>query len=141
MTAAEQAQGYFISGYNCAQSVALAFAEKFNVDKEIIAKSASGLGGGIQMGEVCGALSGAVLIIGLACGQSEAGDVDAKKACYANTKAFAEAFQRENGCLTCRELVERNVSGNSQEESTANKKAYCRGLVARAAQLLVKMGY
>ena len=65
MTRREIGENYFKQGFNCAQAVALAFADKLNMDQETIAKLASPFGGGFgRMREVCGAVSGMLVVLG-----------------------------------------------------------------------------
>ena len=72
MTRAEKAKEYFESGYNCSQSVAMAFADVMGMDVQMVAKLASGLGGGVgRLREVCGAVTGMTLAAGMLYGFDE----------------------------------------------------------------------
>lgn len=135
---AEIAQQYFISGFNCAQAVFLAFAEDYGLDFASAAKVAGGLGGGLQVGSACGALSGAALAIGLIYGQKDAADGATKADCYAKTKEFAAAFSGAQGGIDCRDLLAQNVVGDTDIEKAESRKAYCRGLVYESARLLAE---
>ena len=86
----EKAEKLFKEGYNCAQSVLCAFEDVTGFERETAAKLASSFGGGLgRMREVCGAVSGAAMVLGLAKGYSDPEDFDAKKAHYALIQEFA----------------------------------------------------
>ena len=105
----ELARRNFTAGYNCAQSVVRAFDDVFEehgVDPETAALLASPLGGGMgRMREVCGAVSGMLLVLGLAEGYNDPEAFDAKKELYEKAQALAGAFKDENGSIICRELL------------------------------------
>ena len=91
---AELARNNFLKGYNCAQAVAIAFSEEMGMDETELAKLASSFGGGMgKMREVCGAVSGALLVYGAVHGNSDPDDADAKKAHYARVQEFAARFK------------------------------------------------
>ena len=111
-------------GCNCAQAVSGAHCERYGVDQATVMRLASGLGGGLRCGEVCGAASGAVLVIGLRHGFSIPVDQKAKENCAKRTVAFMEAFKKRFGALTCRELLE------------ASGRGICNSLIKGAAEML-----
>ena len=90
---AEKAAGMHSTGCNCAQSVFLMFAEEGGLDQETARKLLQGFGGGLAVGEVCGALAGAEAALGLLSDPVPAGDFGAKMAFSERTKALAEAFR------------------------------------------------
>ena len=97
MTHGELAEQYFLEGYNCSQAVLLAFSDRTGLDKETAARLASSFGGGLaRMREVCGAVSGAAMVLGLVRGYADPKDAEAKKAHYHLVQRFAELF-REHG--------------------------------------------
>jgi len=103
---AEQAVMYFKSGYNCAQSVYMAYADLFGMSQEMAARIASPMGAGMgRMREVCGTVSGAALVTGLAIPCDNPSDIAAKTRCYALVQKIAERFRQENGSIICRELL------------------------------------
>ena len=105
MTRAERAAETHGKGYNCAQAVACAFADKTDLSEEQIfrAVEAMGLGGG-NMAGTCGAVAGANLILGLihSCGDLNAPESKGKT--YKVSGAFQAAFAEQNGSIICREL-------------------------------------
>ncbi len=103
---AEQAVNYFKSGYNCAQAVYMAYADLFGMDPKTAAVIAAPMGAGIgRMREVCGTVTGAALIAGLAIPCDDPHDLDSKTRCYALVQQVAERFRQENGSIICRELL------------------------------------
>jgi len=141
MNKTELAIELFTGGFNCATSVLLSFCEEYGLEPETAAKLACGLGGGCVVGEICGAASGAVLVIGLKHGQSTYDDLAAKTDCYEKTKQLTESFAERNGYLTCRELLEHNNVAEKTPEIAPLKKAFCTGVVKNAVEILEQLGY
>lgn len=140
MTRSEKAKAYFQKGYNCAQSVALAFADLCSLPEDQLVRLASGFGGGMgRLREVCGAFSGAVLVYGLLGGYDDPAARQEKKELYAAIQDMAEQFRAENGALTCRELLGGTPdSSPTPEKRTAAyyQKRPCADLAASAAGIL-----
>lgn len=92
-------------GYNCSQSVALAFADKCGVDPELLFRVTEGLGLGMGCMEgTCGAISAAAVLSGLKCSTAQMEKPDSKAVSYKQAKACLEAFHEQNGSVICREL-------------------------------------
>lgn len=103
---AARAKEYFNQGYNCAQSVALAYADITNLDEEMVAKITASFGGGLgRLREVCGAVSGMAFLASFISPCPSADDAEAKKANYALVQEFAEQFRQQNGHIVCRSLL------------------------------------
>ena len=137
----EKAEKLFKEGYNCAQSVLCAFEDVTGFERETAAKLASSFGGGLgRMREVCGAVSGAAMVLGLAKGYSDPEDFDAKKAHYALIQEFAARFKEQNGSIICRELLSGSgaSSGFTPERRTDGyyQKRPCAELCRRAAEIV-----
>ena len=102
---AERAKAFFQDGYNCSQSVFMAYADLFDLDVELASKFASSFGGGMgRLREVCGACTGMFMVASMAI-PADNKDADAKKANYALVQQVAEDFRQENGSIICRELL------------------------------------
>ncbi len=142
MTRGELASSYFKDGYNCAQSVLLAFLDKTGFDKETALKVSSSFGGGMgRLREVCGAVSGIFMVLGIVEGYSSNTDNTAKMEHYAKVQKLANEFKTENGSIVCRELL--GVKGAEKptpEQRTDEyyKKRPCAELVRMAADILEK---
>ena len=105
---------YFLEGYNCAQSVFLAFANRYGIDQETALKISSSFGGGMgRLREVCGAVTAMFAIIGLECGYTNPTDHQAKTEHYKRIQALAEKFKAEHNSIICRELLGSLAKSNS----------------------------
>lgn len=112
----EQAKKYFQSGYNCAQSVLMAFADKTDLTEQQIMNISAPFGAGMsRMREVCGTVSGMFMAAGLISG-NDAGTVHGKNAVYTVTQDLANQFKNRNGSIICRELL----ADGSQKRSCAD---------------------
>ncbi len=136
----------FASGYNCAQSVFAAFAADYGINTDQAYKLACGVGGGFRFAEVCGAVSGATMIIGLKCGNQDSKDLPCRDHCYAQTIAFIKAFkQRNHDAMTCKDLLGFNLmTPEGQKYAMQNMtvvKAKCINAISTAVELLEEMGY
>lgn len=142
MTEKERAGQLFLEGYNCAQSVFTAFCHRFDLDETTAKKISAGLGGGVgRMREVCGAVSGAAMVIGSLCAATEGSDSKNKQRNYELVQLFAEKFKQRNQSVICRELLSlgEQIKLSPQPESrTAKyyKSRPCLKLVEDAAEIL-----
>lgn len=106
MNKQQTASHHFSTGKNCAQSVLLAFAEELKISEEQAFKMASGFGGGIaKNGHVCGAVAGAIMVIGMKYGYGETPD-EANSATYIKLNEFLDKFKKVNGSIMCRDLID-----------------------------------
>jgi C_GCAxxG_C_C family probable redox protein len=139
----ELAREYFNKGFNCCQSVALAFVDLTGINRETMLNLASPFGGGMgQMREVCGAVSGMLIIEGLLFGYSSATNKDDKKRVYVETKTLGEKFKEINGSIICRELLADipHPTDGTPSDRTADyyKKRPCSELVEIAAGIIAE---
>ncbi len=103
---AAQARALFRQGYNCAQSVFLAFSDELGLETGWAARMVSSFGAGMgRLREVCGAVSAVFLIAGIAAGYDDPTDGAAKAAHYRRIQALAAQFRERHGTLLCRELL------------------------------------
>ena len=102
----ERAMALFEEGYNCAQSVFLAFSDLHGMDTHTAAVLSSSFGGGMgRMREVCGAVSGMFIVAGVLYGYSDPKDKKAKDKHYALIQKLAEKFKYRNGSIICKNLL------------------------------------
>ena len=139
MTKAERARELFLEGCNCAQAVFLAFAEE-KLDRETALKIASGFGGGMAgMHDVCGAVSGMLMVAGLLYGYDDPGENDVnKKAHYRLVQNLAGQFREKIGSIICREILSNPPSDPNPTPRTAEfyKTRPCAHMVMTAAGIL-----
>lgn len=96
----------FMEGYNCAQAVIMAFSDLIGMDEKNCAKISSSFGGGMgRMREVCGAVSGMLMVAGILYGYDGPEEGNIKKAHYARVQELAESFRKEAGSIICREIL------------------------------------
>lgn len=142
MTRGDKAKEYFLSGYNCAQAVALAFGDIIEMDSSTIATLTSGFGGGIgRMREVCGSISGATFVLSALYGYDDPKDIDSKKDLYKIIQQLGTEFKNQNGSVVCRELLSLDSKGfDNPTPSERNEKYYkkrpCHELVKCSADIL-----
>ena len=138
----------FADGYNCAQAVAVAFCDVTGLEEKATARMVSSFGGGMgRMREVCGAVSGALMVLGVVAGYADPADTVAKSAHYARVRDFAERFKVRSGAgsIVCREILAgRGVPNEAGGEAEARTDAYyqkrpCGELCAIAAAVLQEM--
>jgi C_GCAxxG_C_C family probable redox protein len=144
MTHREKAVENFYKGYNCAQSVLLAFCDVTGLDEETSLKISSSFGGGMgRLREVCGACSAMFMVAGLVFGYTDISTDDPKKEHYARIQALAEKFKEKHGTIICDELLKgiANTKGKEPAERTAEYYAVrpCCRFVMDAAEILDKI--
>ena len=136
---AEKAKAFFTEGYNCAQAVFMAFCDKMNMDEALAARLSSSFGGGLgRMREVCGAVSGMAMVLGVLYGHVDPKIPSTKADHYVRVREVADAFRAETGSIICRELLseERPDSATpAPRDAVYYKKRPCAELVALAADI------
>lgn len=105
MNKVEKALEIHASGFNCAQSVFLPFTADFGVDDQLALKLATCFGTGAKSGNICGAASGALMVLGLKYGHIDGPDAEQKKRSGEIAADFLARFKEANGSILCRELV------------------------------------
>jgi len=128
---------YFGSGLYCSQAVLGAFSEKYGLDKQTAFNISCGLNSGVRCAEACGAVTGAVLVIGLKYGHDKA-------LCNQKTQEFIELFAKIHGSIVCRDLLNCNIATPDGLETAREQdlfKTRCMDMVVCAAQLLEDAGY
>lgn len=128
----QKAEDLFHNGYNCAQSVVLAYADVMEVDETILAQMSAPLGGGIgRLREVCGAVSGGVMVISMLTGLDTL-IPEEKSRLYALERKFAEIFKDRAGSYICRDLIEKHPHADTHN----SKKPACQQLVGLAVEII-----
>lgn len=132
----------FKSGYNCCQSVVLAFSDLLNLDRETLARLASGFGAGMgKMREVCGAVSGMFMVASMLKGYISPTATVEKADTYAMIMKLGEGFKSEFGTIICKELLNLDCDGNpvpSERTPEYYKKRPCADMCAVSAKLLAE---
>jgi C_GCAxxG_C_C family probable redox protein len=142
-TKADLAAARMEQGFNCAQAVLGAFAADFGLDQDTAMRLASPFGGGMgRTAGTCGAVSGALMVLGLKHGMSRPEDTQAKERAYALAAELIRRFEDRRGTVVCRELLGRDIStpdglaGARQEGLFAST---CPVFVRTAAELVAAL--
>ena len=140
MNKVDQAVNMFEEGYSCSQAICSTYGEQFGLDRDVALKITSGFGGGIaRRGEICGAVSGAIIVIGLKYGLTDADDKEAKEKTYEMIKLFIQKFEDSNESIVCKDLLGYNINTPEGLEYVNEKgltKIICPNLVKNAAEIL-----
>jgi C_GCAxxG_C_C family probable redox protein len=140
MSKVDQAIALFDT-FNCAQSVFGACGPCEGLNEQMCLTLAGPFGGGMgRQGETCGAVTGALLTLGVRYGQDMATNpTQARGPLYERVGKFAKAFRECHGSLTCRELTGcdmRTPEGQAQFKARDLHHTLCRKLVASAVKLV-----
>ena len=139
LAAVDRAEALFREGFSCSQAVLMAFAPSGGMNDTQAALVASAFGGGMaRHGWTCGALTGAMMALGLRAGYTTAQDVAAKDALYAKVQALVAGFEARHGATACRQLVGANMLDPAERQAASDRgvfKTLCPELVRTAATL------
>jgi C_GCAxxG_C_C family probable redox protein len=113
---------------------------RLGLDRELALRVAGAFGGGMaSMGRTCGAVTGALMAIGLRHGRTEAEDREAKERCRHLAREFMAQFEARNGSITCRQLLGLDISVPEQKERAREEGLFdtlCLRLVHDAAEIV-----
>lgn len=129
----------FLSGYNCAQSVAVAFCDVTGLEEKYTARMVSAFGGGMgRLREVCGAVSGMFFVLSLLYGYDTPGDDESKMWLYTDVQALAAKFREQCGSIICREILKNPPTDPKPSPRTAEyyRVRPCARMVLVAGQLM-----
>ena len=136
-TVGEKAKENFKIGFNCAESVLKSLTEEMGIECSGIPKIATGFGAGLgRHGEICGAITGAVMALGLTYGRSDTKDPEAKENAYAIVDGFIKAFESKFKNVRCIDLTDCNMltsEGLQKAKDDNVHKNVCTDLVVFAA--------
>jgi len=134
----------FLSGYNCAQSVLYSFCDDMLLDKNLALRLACGFGAGMsRKEEVCGAISGGILVIGLKYGRGIKEDRSATEQTYKITRELMDRFEQQHGSCICRKLLNgcdlMTEEGQKYFEENDLLNKTCKECVRSVVQILEKI--
>lgn len=143
MNRGDKAVEYFFNGFNCAQSVLAAFKDRIDVPEEQLLRLSGGFGGGMgRLQNTCGAVSGALMVIGSRFGKCKADDSEAGEKTYALVRQFSKEFEKEHGTISCRELLGCDLlteEGKAYFADNNLKATICSKCVSNAAGIAERM--
>jgi C_GCAxxG_C_C family probable redox protein len=139
----EIAVNKFKSGYNCAQSVFFSFAGNLQIPADTALRLATGFGGGMgRKQEVCGAISGGILVIGLLYGRGENDERPQQDITYAKVRELMDKFKAKHGNVICKSLLDGcellTPEGQTRFKSEGMTDR-CREYVGSAVEILEEM--
>jgi C_GCAxxG_C_C family probable redox protein len=127
----------FSSGYNCAQAVFGAVSAELGVDQRTALSIGTGFGGGMaRLQKTCGAVTGAIMLLGLRHGMGDGADQEAKKRCYDEVRKLVERFEARHGSTECRALLGADLG---TPEGVARAHEVCDAFVAGAVEIVEAM--
>ncbi|MGZ4905953.1 MAG: C-GCAxxG-C-C family protein [Halobacteriota archaeon] len=139
MTKADEAVDLFHQGFNCAQAVLSVFASDFGLDRDIALRIAQGFGVGTgRRDETCGAVSGAVMALGLRYGCTRADNSEAREKTYAAVADFIRQFKAVHGSVARTDLLGYDLADPRQRAEASDAVAERRPLMVRDAVELVE---
>lgn len=142
MTKSELAKKNFSDGYNCAQSVTLAFVEDVDMDAAALARLANGFGGGVAWTDnICGTASAIAIILALRNGKERPEQTDRQLHTYELVNAAIKEFKDALGSDQCSVLLGYNLSDPQEREKAGEAGAFhptCDAYVAKAAEIIEK---
>ena len=143
MTKSTHALACFRNGFACSSAVFSSFSEELGLDPETAKKISCGFGAGIsKTGNICGAVSGAIMVIGLKYGKTKEGDDAATEKTRALVREFMQEFTERHGSVNCTELLGYNLSNPEEYEKARDNKLFvtkCPELVSDATAILEKI--
>lgn len=143
MNKVECSEQCFLSGFNCAQAVFSTYSGELGLDPELALKIAGSFGGGMGLiGETCGAVTGAIMLIGLKYGKVRVDDTAAKEKTYAFVQEYKRQFVELNGSVRCKELLGYDISIPEEMITAGEKnlfKTLCPKLVKDSAEIVEKL--
>ncbi len=143
MERSEQAAELFLKGNNCAQSVVLSFAKDYGYSKELALKIAAGFGGGMGRTQgTCGAVSGAIMVLGIMEGEKASDNNELKSGSYKSVKELTERFTAEFKTSNCRELTGCDFNSDEGNEKFKNEEVMqkvCAPCVERAVEIVEQL--
>ena len=139
MTHKEKALKYFDNNFNCSQAVFTTFATELGMDEELALKLSTQFGGGARCGQICGAVAGALMVLGLTHGHSHAQDAKEKSDAYGLAVDFNERFCKLNGSIVCKDLLKYDITKSEDVAIIKEKmlfKSVCPKMIADATEII-----
>lgn len=139
MTHKDQALQLFSEHFHCSQAVLAAFAPECGLSREQALKLGECFGSGMRKGEVCGACTGALMVLGLLYGQSDKTDLESRQRANAVNDAMMQMFAERGGSYICNELLGCDMKTEEGIRFAREHKLFtelCPNMVALAVDIL-----
>ena len=139
MTHKEKALDYFGRKFHCSQAVLAAYAPELGLTEEQALKLGACFGSGMRKGEVCGACTGALMVLGTLYGQYDKADPESRiKANEVNDKMM-DGFAKVSGSYICNDLLKCDISTPEGRKYALDNNLFtelCPLMVANAVDVL-----
>ncbi len=138
MTHKEKANKYFCDKFHCSQAVLASFAEELGITEEQALKLGACFGSGMRKGEVCGACTGALMVLGLKYGQCKKDDTESRNRANMVNDKFLDEYRKRNGSYICNDLLGCDISTPEGADYAFEKKLFtefCPKMVASAVEI------
>jgi C_GCAxxG_C_C family probable redox protein len=139
----EQAVALYLEGYTCAQSILASFAPHYDLPQNLAFRIGEPFGAGISCtGDMCGSVTGAIMVLGLQYGSASSSDDTARSYTYQRVHDLIDRFKEIHGSIQCADLLGYDLSDPQQLQTVIEKGLFsqlCPILVRDAAQILVEI--
>jgi C_GCAxxG_C_C family probable redox protein len=136
----EKALALFEQDHACSQSLLLAFLSDSGIDRSAAFRIASPFAAGMgRFGGTCGAVVGALMVLGLEGGPESVDDEETKERLYQRTREFISGFREQHGTILCRELLGHDIGTPERLEKARTSGVFgerCPGFVRAAAEIV-----
>jgi C_GCAxxG_C_C family probable redox protein len=142
MSKVDEAVDCFCRGAACSQAILGTYGPDLGLPREQAMKLASGFAGGMRLGETCGAVTGAFLLLGLKHAGANCDQRDSRENVYAAIREFTDRFRLRNHSIVCKELIGCDISTPQGAQAAIEKGVYrniCPDLVRDAAEIVEEM--
>jgi C_GCAxxG_C_C family probable redox protein len=139
----DQAVAFYRQGYTCTQSILASFARHYGLQQDLAFRIGEPFGAGISCtGGMCGAVTGAIMVLGLQYGSALSDDDPARYHTYQLVQELMYRFTHIHGSIQCADLIGYNLSDPQQLQNVIEKGLFfqlCPALIHDAAQILVEI--
>ena len=140
MNEVEEAVSLFMKGFRCSQAILSTYGQQYGLERELALKLASPFGAGMgSLGNTCGAVTGAFMVLGLKYGNSKSSEFRKKEKAYEVVKEFTSRFKARNGTIKCSKLLNCDISTPEGRNKAVEEKFFikiCPKLVQDSAEIL-----
>lgn len=142
MDKVKEAVSAFQAGFNCSQAIVGTYGPEYGLSVLDALKVSCGFGGGMRRGDTCGAVTGALMVLGLRYGPKDVTETSAKNDVYSKVTEFRLRFESRCGYINCRDLLGCDISteeGMNQARKNDLFKTVCPRMIQTAAEILEEM--
>ena len=142
MNKVQHAVSTFQSGFNCSQAILRIYGPDYGLSPLDSLRVSCGFGGGMRRGDTCGAVTGALMVLGLRYGPQNTSDTSAKNHVYSKVIDFCSRYESRCGSIDCRDLLGCDISTPQGVQHARNNNLFttvCPKMVQAAAEILEEM--